>query len=109
MIVTDAAGTRAECPVVAGLGTAAAVVVVVVVSMAAVSTAAAATGALLAAADDALRELTFPPDEVAAPLRAECPVAFFVAVESVLFDDVELPSELLAEALPAPDPAPVSA
>jgi hypothetical protein len=88
---------------------AAAVVVAVDVSVAAVSTAAATTGVLLVAAGDALREPTFPADELAAPLRAECAVAFFAAVESLVLDDVELPSELFAEALPAPDPAPLSA
>ncbi|WP_149441012.1 hypothetical protein [Mycolicibacterium sp. P1-5] len=110
-VTAAAAGRWAEWPVAEIDGTvgAAAVVVAVAVSMAAVSTAAAATGVLLVAAGDALREPTFPLDEVAAPLRAECAVAFLVAAESLLLDGVELLSELFAEALPAPDPAPLSA
>ncbi|PND55016.1 hypothetical protein CRM90_25055 [Mycobacterium sp. ENV421] len=73
-----------------------------------VSTAAAAAGVSLAVADDALRALTFPPDDVTALWRAECAVDFLTAVESVALDDVELPSELLAVDLPAAE-APVSA
>lgn len=109
VVVTAApAGTRAEWPVdIAGV-----VVVVVVVALVAsadpVSTAAAAAGASLGATDDALRELTFPPEDVTALFRAERAVDFFTAVESVALDDDELLSELVAEALPAPD-APVSA
>ncbi|KDE99575.1 hypothetical protein Y900_011640 [Mycolicibacterium aromaticivorans JS19b1 = JCM 16368] len=82
--------------------------VVLAVSVDPVSTAAAAAGASLAAADDALRELTFAPDDVTALWRAECAVDFLTAVESVALDVVELLSELLAEVLPAPE-APVSA
>ncbi|QYL16611.1 hypothetical protein [Mycolicibacterium pallens] len=111
VVTVDAACTRAEWPVVDGVVAAAAVVVAVVVAVAvaSVSTAAAATAVLLAAADDALRELTLPPDEVAELVRAECATAFLVVVDSVPFDDVEPLSELLAEVLAAPDPAPVSA
>jgi hypothetical protein len=95
--------TRAECPVDV-------VVVVVVVGEAVASAStAAATGTLLDAVADALRELTFPPDEAVVLWRAECAVAFFAVVESVLLDAVELLAELLADALPAPEPAPVSA
>ncbi|BBX05508.1 hypothetical protein [Mycolicibacterium aichiense] len=84
------------------------VAVALAVSADSVSTAAAAAGASLAVADDALRALTFPPDDVTALWRAERAVDFLTAVESVLLDDVELLSELVAEALPAPE-APVSA
>ncbi|APE17924.1 hypothetical protein BOH72_24350 [Mycobacterium sp. WY10] len=87
-------------------------VAVAVVLTGAVSGAAVSTGATaeapLAAADDALSELMPSLDKVAAPARAECAMDLFV-VDPALLDDVELCSELLAEALFAPDPAPVSA
>jgi hypothetical protein len=60
------------------------------------------------AADDALRELTVPPDE-ATLLRAEWAVAFFAVDELLAVEEAELLSELLEEALAEPDPAPVSA
>jgi hypothetical protein len=68
----------------------------------------AAAGALLAAAADALRELRFPPDELAALLRAEWAVAFAVD-ESVAVEDADPLSELADAVLPAPELAPVSA
>ncbi|GAY14096.1 hypothetical protein MSZK_08220 [Mycobacterium sp. shizuoka-1] len=64
---------------------------------------------VLAAAAAALRELRFPPEEVTSLARAECAVDFVVVVEAVAVEDAELLSELAADALPAPDPAPVSA
>jgi hypothetical protein len=96
-----AACTRAECPVDDWAA------VAVAVSVTSVSTTAA--GALLAAAGDALRELVFPPDEVAALLRAEWAVVFFAVVESLALEDAELLSEPAEDVLPPPDPAPVSA
>ncbi|ORB50909.1 hypothetical protein BST42_19340 [Mycolicibacterium rhodesiae] len=107
MVVTAAgAGTRAECAVdVAGVGFV--VVVALTDSVDPVSTAAAAAGVSLTVADDALRELTFPPDDVTELWRAEWAVDFLGAVESLVLDDVE-PSELAEVALPDPE-APVSA
>lgn len=100
-----AAAPRAEWPVD---DVSAAVAVAVAVWVAVVSTTAAA-GALLAAAVDALRELTFPPDEVVALLRAEWAVAFAAVDEPVAVEDDEPLSELADDVLPAPEPAPVSA
>jgi hypothetical protein len=69
----------------------------------------ATAGALLAAAADALRELRFPSDELAALVRAEWAVAFFAVDESVAVEDADPLSELADAVLPAPELAPVSA
>jgi hypothetical protein len=109
VVSVAAVRTRAEWPV-DGVVVVAVVVVAVAVSVAVVSVATAAVaGALLAAAAGDLRELVFSPDEVAALARAEWAVAFFAVVESLAVEEAELLSELPADALPAPDPAPVSA
>ncbi|MCX2932053.1 hypothetical protein ORI20_17385 [Mycobacterium sp. CVI_P3] len=101
-VVAVVAGTRAERPVPE------LAVVVTEVSVASAATVVVAV-TLLAAAGDTLRELTFPPDEETALLRAECAVVFFAVAESLAVEDAELLSEPLEDALPAPDPAPVSA
>ncbi|TGD89710.1 hypothetical protein BayCH28_03675 [Mycolicibacterium sp. CH28] len=92
------------------VATVSALVAAVSVLVAAVSVAtAAAAVALLAEFGEVLRALTFPPDDVTALARAEWAVLLVAVVESLPPVVVEPLSELLAEAFPAPDPAPVSA